>query len=81
MTDEQFELLFTRLAEREADTMDRLTLAVAAGTGIAFGGKEAFDAWQKARSAPTDKEDRINRQNATLARLSAMFPGAVKVVN
>jgi hypothetical protein len=69
--------------EREADEMDRLTIAVASGTGIAFGGKDAYEAWESARgkkpSAPPTHSDPVTARNIQLARLRQMFPKSVKV--
>lgn len=67
--------------EREVDAMDRLTLAVAAGSGIAWGGAEAFEAWRSARTGRTPEAGKAAaaKQRASLARLSRLFPGAVTV--
>lgn len=58
--------------------MDRLTLAVASGTSIAWGGKDAYAAWQRSRSGEGDQEERAARQSATLANLARLFPGSVR---
>jgi hypothetical protein len=69
--------------EREADEMERMTIAVASGTGIAFGGKEAYEAWEssrgKPRREPATGRDAVTARNIELARLRSMFPGSVKV--
>lgn len=60
------------LASRQADEMDRLTLAIASGQGIAFGGKEAYEAWQRARDnrgQPIQRDP--NHNTGAVARLQA----------
>jgi hypothetical protein len=73
--------MFQALVEREADAVDRMTIAVATGTAIAWGGKDAMDAWQRGRDHTEGADpaaERIAAQSATLGSLAAMFPGAVK---
>ena len=57
--------------------MDRLTLSVATGSGIAWGGQDAFDAWRTSRGYETTSPDRQAKQDMALARLSRLFPGRV----
>lgn len=52
-------------------------MAVAAGSGIAWGGKEALEAWQRSRADVTP-EASVDRQRATIGRLAQMFPRSVK---
>jgi hypothetical protein len=58
--------------------MDRLTLSVATGSGIAWGGQDAFDAWRASRGYAGGAPDaRKQKQEMALARLSRLFPGRV----
>ena len=82
MTDEQLELLITKLVEREVDEAERLTIAVATGTGIAWGGQDAYEAWQSARgraTMPGPAGDPVVARNVQIAQLAQMFPKSVKV--
>jgi hypothetical protein len=61
--------MWTKLVEREADEVDRLTLAIAQGQGIAFGGRDAYDAWQRSRGRKSQSQGQsVAQYQATLAK-------------
>jgi len=51
--------------------MDRLTMVIATGAGIAWGGSDAYRAWQAARNP--DSTEPAMRQRAALGRLQGLF--------
>lgn len=71
--------MFGALLEREAETLERLTMVVANGSAIAWGGKEAYDAWRETRMTEDERREvDAARQADTIAFLSRHFPNAVK---
>jgi hypothetical protein len=67
------------LMERKQEDLDRLTVAFANGYAIAMD-SGARSQWQAARASPGPAPDAeaAARQSASIARLSKLFPGAVK---
>lgn len=62
--------------ERLAQDGRNLTLATAAGVGIAFGGAQALRSWQAAQDAASpspESSDRVQRQNEAIGRLQRLF--------
>lgn len=65
-----------KMYERIAADRRALTIDFATGVGIGFGGDKAYQAWL-ASQAP-GQADGAARQSGSIARLAALFPGAVK---
>lgn len=61
--------------------MDRLTMAVATGSAIAWGGQEAYDAWRRSRDLPAAVPRAVSPEArmAAVGHVAAMFPGAVRI--
>ena len=75
------DILITVNLKREAEEMDRLVISVATGTGIAWGGKPAYEAWLSSRSKPASERpaDPILARDMALAQLASQYPGRVKI--
>jgi hypothetical protein len=67
------------LMERKQEDLDRLTVAMANGYAIAMD-SGARASWKASRVDPGPAPDAAAaaRQSASIARLSRLFPGAVK---
>lgn len=66
------------LMERKQQENERLTIAIANGYVLSMS-KEAQAEWRASHAQPTGASpEAVAKQSSTLARLSRMFPGAVK---
>lgn len=70
-----------KLVEREADEMERLTLATATGFSISWS-KDNWNAWDRARAARNGvtPEDQVANFHRTVSFLATHFPGSVRTV-
>jgi hypothetical protein len=66
------------LLERKNDELDKLTIAIAQGYGISMSSEYAAK-WTAEHAAPAGpSQEAVHRQSASIGRLAAMFPNAVK---